>query len=354
MPAILFTGGGTAGHVTPNIALIASVQKLGWQVNYVGSRKGIEAEMIQPLGIAFHGIASGKLRRYFSWENFIDPFRVVWGVLQSLGLCLRLKPDIVFSKGGFVSVPVVVAAWLLRIPVISHESDVTPGLANRLTYPFCRKICVTFQETAGYLPRQKVLVTGTPVRESLLTGDAARGRAALGLDPDRPVLLVFGGSLGAGAINRQVRKVLDRLLQRFQVVHVTGAGHMDVSIEKSGYVQREFISDAFGDVLAAATVVVSRAGANSLYELLCLRKPHLLIPLTAAASRGDQIENARTFSERGYSRVIYEESMDDELFLAEVTRLLADAAVISDRLAQFEVHDSAALIVAELSSTIAA
>jgi UDP-N-acetylglucosamine--N-acetylmuramyl-(pentapeptide) pyrophosphoryl-undecaprenol N-acetylglucosamine transferase len=320
----------------------------GWRADYVGSDSGIESSMVAPLDVPFHGIASGKLRRYFSWENFIDPFRVVWGILQALVLCVRLKPDVVFSKGGFVSVPVVVAAWMLRIPVVSHESDVTPGLANRLAYPFCRRICVTFNETAMYLPAKKVLITGTPVRQSLLSGDRDRGLSFLGLDSTRPVLLVFGGSLGAEGINRQVRSVLPTLLAQFQVVHVAGQGNLDPSMDQAGYVQREFIGAEFGDVLAAADIVVSRAGANSLYELFCLRKPHLLIPLTAAQSRGDQIENARVFADKGYSRVIEEAALTDERFLAKVMQLLQERDAVSSRLKQFEVHDSVRQIVTEL------
>lgn len=352
MPRVLFTGGGTAGHVTPNIALIEAVTAAGWQAAYAGGRDGIEATMIAGLDVPFYPIASGKLRRYFSWENFIDPFKVAFGVLQSLVLCIRLRPDIVFSKGGFVSVPVVVAAWLLRIPVISHESDVTPGLANRLVYPMCRRICVTFEQTAGELPGRKVIVTGTPVRQSLLAGQAERGRQYLGIDDQKPVLLVFGGSLGAGAINRQVRRTLQQLLETFHVVHVTGEGHLDPAMTLAGYQQHEFIGAEFGDVLAAADLVVARAGANSLYELFCLRKPHLLIPLTRAASRGDQIENASTFAAAGLSRVIEEQALTDEAFLSAVDALFHDRQTIIEKLSGFEVKDSVQLIVSEMASCL--
>ncbi|MBT7369803.1 MAG: UDP-N-acetylglucosamine--N-acetylmuramyl-(pentapeptide) pyrophosphoryl-undecaprenol N-acetylglucosamine transferase, partial [Gammaproteobacteria bacterium] len=202
MTRVLFTGGGTAGHVTPNIALIEEAEKRGWQIDYAGSHEGIEREMIERLDIAYHSVASGKLRRYFSWENFVDPFRILLGIVQAFMLLGKLAPDVVFSKGGFVAVPVVVAAWLRRIPVISHESDVTPGLANRLTYPFCRRICVTFDASLPHLPAGKVLVTGTPVRASIACGNAERGRRFLGIGSDKPLLLVFGGSLGADKINR--------------------------------------------------------------------------------------------------------------------------------------------------------
>lgn len=357
MPRILFTGGGTAGHVTPNVALIEAVRQLGWQIDYAGSQSGIEHEMISALEVPFHPIASGKLRRYFSWENFIDPFKIIWGILQALALCISLRPDVVFSKGGYVSVPVVVAAWMLRIPVISHESDVTPGLANKITYPFCKKICVTFDATTSHLPAGRVVVTGTPVRSALLTGDARRGLQSLGLDragvdEEKPLLLVFGGSLGAQVINAQVRSVLQSLLARFNIVHVTGAGNMDLSVESQGYVQREFIGDEFGDVLAAASLVVSRAGANTLYELFLLRKPHLLIPLTKAASRGDQLVNAATFKAAGYSHVIQEEALNDDTFVDAIFSLHENRASVSAQMAQFPASDSVSRIIDEIKHSL--
>jgi UDP-N-acetylglucosamine--N-acetylmuramyl-(pentapeptide) pyrophosphoryl-undecaprenol N-acetylglucosamine transferase len=361
MLRVLFTGGGTAGHVTPNIALLEAAIGKNWDVAYVGSNAGIEREMIGGMGIPYHAVESGKLRRYFSWQNFIDPFFILWGMLQSVVLCLRLKPDAVFSKGGFVAVPLVVAAWLLRIPVISHESDVTPGLANRLTYPFCRKICVTFEATLRYLPGGKVNVTGTPVRQSLVAGDAAAGLKFLGFSGEKPVLLVFGGSLGAAKINNQVRRALPVLLQKFDVVHVVGNGNLDPSIEQPGsgkrYVQKEFIGEQFGHVLAAASVVVSRAGANSLYELLMARKPHLLIPLGKAASRGDQLDNARVFADLGYSRVLYEEALlgDGKLedaFVESVKEVFDHREEITARLQSFEIKDSVNLIIELIQESV--
>lgn len=344
---IIFTGGGTAGHVTPNIALMEALVEDNWVVNYVGSNKGIERQLIAPLGVPFHGIATGKLRRYFSWQNFIDPLFILWGFLQSLVLCLRLRPDVVFSKGGFVAVPLVVAAWVCRVPVISHESDITPGLANKLALPFSRWICVNFPQAAAHLPVGKVVVTGSPVRSSLLHGDAARGRAALRLDASKPLLLVFGGSLGASVINRVVRQALPALLQSFEVVHVAGAGNLQADLNGvPGYVQREYIHAEFGDVLAAADLVLSRAGANSIYELLITRTPHVLVPLTAAASRGDQLVNARVFQQAGMSEVIYEQDLTPEVLLAELSRVLAEIPAIQARLQTFAVLDSVAVITA--------
>jgi len=354
---VLFTGGGTAGHVTPNIALLEAASGKSWGVAYVGSADGIEREMIGAMGVPYYPVASGKLRRYFAWQNFIDPCLIFWGVLQSLVLCLRLRPDAVFSKGGFVSVPLVVAAWLLRVPVISHESDVTPGLANRLTYPFCRKICVTFEATVPYLPEGKVTVTGTPVRRSLVAGDAAAGLAFLGFSGEKPVLLVFGGSLGAATINNQARRVLPLLVQDFDVIHVVGNGNLDTSIGVQSYVQKEFIGEQFGHVLAAAAVVVSRAGANSLYELLVTRKPHLLIPLGKAASRGDQLDNARVFAELGFSKVLYEEALtgdekSDDVFVESVKDVLVHSEEITARLESFEIKDSVNLIIELIQESV--
>jgi UDP-N-acetylglucosamine--N-acetylmuramyl-(pentapeptide) pyrophosphoryl-undecaprenol N-acetylglucosamine transferase len=343
---ILFTGGGSAGHVTPNIALIERARSEGWECVYVGSRAGIEKEIVEPLEIPYYPIASGKLRRYFDWQNFIDPFYILVGIIQSLFICLRDRPDVVFSKGGFVAVPIVVAAWLCRVPVICHESDVTPGLANKICFPFARNICVNFEQTRQYLPAGKVIVTGTPVRKSLLNGDRLRGLKYLGITDEKPVLLVFGGSLGAKAINEQVRQVVDRVTGQFVLVHVTGAGNEDKSFrETPGYLQIEFLVDEFGDVLAAADIVIARAGANSIYELLITRKPHILIPLSAAASRGDQLVNARVFAEAGYSRVIDEDVLDNELFIKEVEDVFANRAIIAARLEEFDIQDSTTVIV---------
>ena len=348
MPTVLFTGGGTAGHVTPNIALIEAARQRGWQVDYAGSRKGIEKALIEPLAVPYHPISSGKLRRYFSWENLLDPFRIVAGIIQAFLLLGRLRPDAVFSKGGFVSVPVVVAAWLRRIPVISHESDVTPGLANRLTFPFCRRICLTFDASRGHLPEKKVLVTGTPVRQSIVAGDAGAGRRFLGLGDDRPLLLVFGGSLGAAKINEQVRRVLDQLLESFQVAHIVGRGNVEAGLNRPGYVQKEFVGDEFGDVLSAAEIVISRAGANSLYELFLTRKPHLLIPLGRGASRGDQLVNAETFEREGMSRVLPEDGLDNARFLQALADLQKDSDSLRQRLEQFQIRDSISLILGEI------
>lgn len=340
---IVLTGGGTAGHVTPNLALIERLRDEGWQVDYIGSSAGIERTLIEDTGVPFHAIATGKLRRYFSWQNFVDPVKITFGLVQAIALCWRLAPDVVFSKGGFVAVPVVIGAWICRIPVIAHESDTSPGLATRLCLPFVRRVCVNFEQTLAELPPGKGILTGSPVRRALLEGDAARGRAALGLS-DRPVLLVFGGSLGAATINAAVREVLDSLCQRFDVVHAAGAGNVDPALDRDGYFQFEYIGREFGDVLAAADLVISRAGANSIYELLVTRTPHVLVPLPRAASRGDQIENADAFAALGMSRVVYQEDLTGTRLLDAVDEAWRARDTLRAAMAAFEVRDTVALI----------
>lgn len=316
---MLLTGGGTAGHVTPNLALLPALRARGFAVEYVGSRAGIERRLAREAGLPYHGIQTGKLRRYASLENFIDPFRIVIGILQAIWLLARVRPRIVFSKGGFVGVPVVVGAWLNRVPVVVHESDLTPGLANRLSFPFARRICLSFRETAEQLPGRDVLYTGTPVRQSLREGDAARACERFGLEPGRRTVLVFGGSLGAQAINEQVRAALPELPNDLQVLHVCGAGNLDPALDgRAGYSQYEYLADDFADALACADVVVSRAGANSLAELIALRKPAVVIPLPTAASRGDQIDNARLFADKGYGIVLAQSDLSVSTLLARI------------------------------------
>ncbi len=310
MKKILLTGGGTAGHVTPNIALLPRLQKEGYEISYIGSYTGIEKELIEAQHIPYYGISSGKLRRYFDPKNFSDPFKVINGLRQAICLIHKLKPNVIFSKGGFVSVPVLLAARLCRVPAIIHESDITPGLANKIALPGATRICCNFPETMKYLPAEKAVLTGSPIRQELLTGDASAARALCGFDEGRPVLFVVGGSSGSVVINNAVREALPGLLKKFQVVHMCGKDHLDQSLMKTaGYQQFEYIGKELRDIFALSDVVVSRAGANSICELLALHKPNLLIPLSAGASRGDQILNAASFEKQGFSMVLKEEDM---------------------------------------------
>ena len=322
MKKIVLTGGGTAGHVTPNIALLPSLKEAGYEVFYIGSYTGIEKTLIEDLGIPYYGISSGKLRRYRSLKNLSDPFRVLHGLFQAKRLMKKIKPDIVFSKGGFVSVPVVLAAGSRHIPVIIHESDMTPGLANKIAMRKATKICCNFPETLKYLPEGKAVLTGSPIRQELLLGNKAAGLDLCNFTTDKPIILVVGGSTGAVHVNEAVRSILPELLKDFQVVHLCGKGKMDESLNGTpGYVQFEYISEQMRDLFAISSIVISRAGANAICELLALKKPNLLIPLSANASRGDQILNARSFEAQGFSMVIDEDYLSPGLLIEKVHAL---------------------------------
>ncbi|MDD5849814.1 MAG: undecaprenyldiphospho-muramoylpentapeptide beta-N-acetylglucosaminyltransferase [Firmicutes bacterium] len=307
---IVLTGGGTAGHVTPNLALIPYLKKEGYEIAYVGSISGIEKKLVSDAGIPYTGVETGKLRRYFDPKNFTDPFRVIRGFNEAHKFLKEFQPDIVFSKGGYVGVPVVQAAASLKIPVICHESDMTPGLANKLCMPFAKKICCNFPETMKDLPAQKAVLTGTPIREELFQGCRTTGLALCGFTPDKPVLMVIGGSLGASSVNKTVRDNLDKLLQEFQIVHLCGKDKLDnLLLTKPGYKQFEYVEKELKDLYAMADIVISRAGANAICELLALKKPNLLVPLPTG--RGDQKLNAASFESQGYSMVVQDDDLPD-------------------------------------------
>lgn len=322
MKRIVLTGGGTAGHVTPNLALLPLLKAHGYEVRYIGSKNGMEKQLVEDAGIPYDGISSGKLRRYFDWKNFTDPFRVLKGFGEAKKLLKTYKPDVVFSKGGFVSVPVIFAAKKCKIPAVIHESDMTPGLANKLSIPSAAKICCNFPETLKNLPEGKAIVTSCPIREELLSGSRLKGLEIAGFTPDKPVLLIIGGSLGSVAVNTAVRNILPELLKEFQVIHICGKKNVDESLKGTpGYVQYGYVSEELKDLFATADIVISRAGANAICELLALRKPALLIPLSAAASRGDQLLNAESFRKQGFSDVLQEEEITDEVLLARIHHL---------------------------------
>jgi UDP-N-acetylglucosamine--N-acetylmuramyl-(pentapeptide) pyrophosphoryl-undecaprenol N-acetylglucosamine transferase len=313
---ILLTGGGTAGHVTPNIALLPALQDAGYAISYIGSMTGIERELISREGIPFYAIPAGKFRRYFDLKNVTDIARIKLGFLKSLLLVNRIKPHLLFSKGGFISCPVVWACWILRVPVIIHESDISPGLANKLSLPFAKKICYSFPETANHLTKGKALHTGIPVRESLASGDAEKGRAFCGFADTKPIIVVIGGSLGSQAVNACVRQSLDDLLKEYNVCHICGRGNLVEN--RTGYVQFEYVRTELADLFILADVVISRAGATTLFELAALRKPSLLIPLPLQASRGDQILNAQSFEKQGFSRVLRQENMTPDTLVKNI------------------------------------
>ena len=314
---IILTGGGTGGHVIPALALVPELEHQGYDISYIGSYTGIERELVEnhKTKIPYHAISTGKLRRYLSKENIKDMGRVVKGVRDAGYHMKKIKPDVVFSKGGFVSVPVVMAAWLHRVPVVIHESDASFGLANKISAQFATAICTSFPE----IFHRKAVFTGTPIRADLLKGDKHKGKKLTGLG-HLPVMLVMGGSGGAVRLNQAIVDALPQLLRDFNVIHMTGRGNQ-TGIQKAGYKEFEFISDELKDVFALADLVVSRAGANAVFEFLALKKPNLLVPLPLSASRGDQIDNAKSFEKQGYSKVLLEENLTTEQLVSAVTEL---------------------------------
>ena len=333
MKKIVLTGGGTAGHVTPNIALIPRLRELGYDIDYIGSYEGIEKKLISDFGIPYYGISTGKFRRYFDPKNFSDPFRVMKGCAQAKKILKQLKPNIIFSKGGFVSVPVIWAAASLKIPCIIHESDLTPGLANKLCIPKATKICCNFPETLKYLPENKAVLTGSPIREELLKGDKEAAYKLCGFDGSKPVIMVMGGSQGASAINKVIREALPRLLYDFQIIHICGQEKMDnMLLTTPGYKQFDYVRGELKDLFAITDLVVSRAGANAICELLALRLPNLLIPLPLTASRGDQLLNAASFESQGYSLVMQEENLDEDSLVEALHELYQNRSSFTEKM----------------------
>lgn len=346
MKKIVLTGGGTAGHVTPNIALLPALQEAGYEVSYVGSYDGIEKKLIGDFDIPYQGISTGKFRRYLDLKNFTDPFRVIKGYREAKKYLKQVKPDVVFSKGGFVSVPVVRAAAALKIPCILHESDMTPGLANKLCIPVATKICCNFPETMEYLPKEKAVLTGSPIRKELAQGNKLAGLDMCGFTANKPVIMVIGGSLGAANVNKAVRSILPALLEKFQVVHICGKDKVDnLLLNTSGYKQFEYLKAELKDMFAMADLIISRAGANAICEILALQKPNILIPLPAASSRGDQLLNAKSFEEQGFSMVLQEDDITDRLFLAKIQELYDNRQTYIDAMNASGQLDSIATIV---------
>ncbi|MEG0132522.1 MAG: undecaprenyldiphospho-muramoylpentapeptide beta-N-acetylglucosaminyltransferase [Clostridium sp.] len=343
---IIMTGGGTAGHVTPNIALMPRLKELGYEIQYIGTENGIERKLIEEKKIKYHTISSGKLRRYFDVKNFTDPFKVIKGVFDAKAILKKERPNIVFSKGGFVSVPVVLGAYFNRIPIIIHESDITPGLANKIAMPYATKICVTFKEAMEHVNKKKAVLTGSPIREELFSGSKIKAREFCGFKDKKPVILVTGGSLGSRILNECVRESLKDLLEKFNVIHLCGKGNLNRNFNKTeGYVQYEYIKDELSDLMNLADIVISRAGSNTIFELLALKKPNILIPLSAKASRGDQILNAKAFEKSGYSVVIEEENLNALELLEKVEALNANKEIYISKMSNSTQRDSISNII---------
>ncbi|BDV05377.1 TPA: undecaprenyldiphospho-muramoylpentapeptide beta-N-acetylglucosaminyltransferase [Staphylococcus aureus] len=338
MTKIAFTGGGTVGHVSVNLSLIPTALSQGYEALYIGSKNGIEREMIESQlpEIKYYPISSGKLRRYISLENAKDVFKVLKGILDARKVLKKEKPDLLFSKGGFVSVPVVIAAKSLNIPTIIHESDLTPGLANKIALKFAKKIYTTFEETLNYLPKEKADFIGATIREDLKNGNAHNGYQLTGFNENKKVLLVMGGSLGSKKLNSIIRENLDALLQQYQVIHLTGKGLKDAQVKKSGYIQYEFVKEDLTDLLAITNTVISRAGSNAIYEFLTLRIPMLLVPLGLDQSRGDQIDNANHFADKGYAKAIDEERLTAQILLQELNEMEQERTRIINNMKSYE------------------
>lgn len=331
MKRIVLTGGGTAGHVTPNMALIPRLQQDGWDVHYIGAANSVEQSLIAKMpNVTYHTVSVGKLRRYFDVKNLSDPFRVIKGVFQAQALIHRLKPNVVFSKGGFVSVPVVYGAKMCGVPIVIHESDMTPGLANKLSAPFAKVECCTFPEAIQFT-HGKGVYTGTPIRPEILSGDRERGCERFGLTDCMPIVMVVGGSSGARAINQAVVAALPEITENFQVLHLCGKGNLKVELTgMSGYVQCEYLNEEMADAYACADVLLSRAGANALCEIQALKKPALLIPYPKEVSRGDQVLNAESFRERGFSRVLDQAELTPDRLVDEIIALYHDRGALFD------------------------
>ncbi len=323
MKTIVLTGGGTAGHVIPNIALLPLLKNARYTIHYIGSKDGIEKKLIsRQENITYHEISSGKLRRYFSLQNLTDPFKILAGFFKSLKLIKQIKPNVCFSKGGFVAVPVVLACAMRKIPIVLHESDMSPGLANKICRPFCKVMCTTFPE-ASKLAGEKGLVTGSPVRTEITSGDSLRGMIICGFERSRPTLLIMGGSSGATAINEAIDNILDKLIDNFQIIHIRGEKNLKDELEgRAGYRQFGYVNEELPHLLAAADIILARAGANAIFEFAALNKPMLLIPLPMSASRGDQIKNANYFKSRGWANVLYQEKMNDMLLFDTLIRTI--------------------------------
>lgn len=352
--SIVFTGGGTAGHVTPNLALMEVLGAQGWQMHYIGSHDGIERRMMDRANMPYSAISTGKLRRYVTWRHVLVPFQVLKGVWDAWRHLRRLKPDVVFSKGGFVAFPVVLSAWMQGIPVVAHESDLTPGLANRLSFPFLTNLCVTFDGSqAAFRHAKKVQVTGAPIRAALFQGDAKRAYRQCGFDGKKPVLLVMGGSLGATVINQMVRSLLPVLCQQYHVIHLCGPGKLEVTYsDHPDYFQCEYAHESMADFFAASALVVSRAGSNTVYEVLALGKPHVFIPLSKEASRGDQIDNAHYFEKRGVSTVLEERALTADALLQAIENVYEHRESIQTRIQELQLAVGTEKIISLLQSIV--
>ncbi|OPH58139.1 UDP-N-acetylglucosamine--N-acetylmuramyl-(pentapeptide) pyrophosphoryl-undecaprenol N-acetylglucosamine transferase [Paenibacillus ferrarius] len=345
---IVFTGGGSAGHVSGNLVLIPKCAEEKWDIHYIGSKQGIERMLVSDCQeVKYHAISTGKLRRYFSWKNGIDIFKVMRGICQSFRLIKKLKPNVIFSKGGFVAVPVVLGARLNKVPIIIYEPDLNLGLANKISLPFATHMCTAFHETAKKPHYQKAIYVGPIIKEAYKSGNTVRGLSACGFTSEKPVLLIMGGSQGAHSLNQMVKSVLYQLVEKFQVIHICGKGKVEDSLSIPGYKSYEFVRKELPDLLAAAAIIVSRAGSNSIMELLALQKPMLLIPHTKGGSRSGQRVNAQYFQQAGYADMLLEEQMTDQSFMKAIQQLYENRFAYIAKMKKHD-HGGGAAVVMDL------
>ncbi|MDR1655250.1 MAG: undecaprenyldiphospho-muramoylpentapeptide beta-N-acetylglucosaminyltransferase [Treponema sp.] len=313
MRSIVFSGGGSGGHIYPGLAVAARIKKLRvYRVFWIGQGTGMDRSIVENEGIEFYGIPAGRFRRYFSFKTIPDFFRVIAGFFAARRILKREKPALLFSKGGFVSVPPCVAAASLKIPVYTHESDISPGLATKINARCAAfsggRIFTAYKETSAFFPealRSRIIVSGQPVRNSFRKADSQRGKAFLGAAADERILLVLGGSQGAQELNELVKGNLDALTRYYTVIHQTGPKNQWDLKKGSRYRSYAFIGKEMPDVLAAAELVLGRSGAGTVWECAVTGKPMILIPLAGSGTRGDQVENARYFEKAGAALVLY-------------------------------------------------
>lgn len=319
---IIFTGGGSGGHVVPNIAIIERLRALDSRMNilYIGSRDGIERRITESIPVPYCAIATGKLRRYFSWQTPLDIGNVCIGIVQSIITLHRHRADVVFSKGGYVSLPVTLAAWILRIPVVIHESDIHPGFANRIAAHFAKIVCVASEKTQKYFPKAQTIVTGIPIRSDLDHGNPERARSMTSLHENIPTILFVGGGNGDPFINELASSMQSQLVKNFQIIHLLGSETLSSALSSHRYTASPF-ADAMNDLYALADVVITRAGATTLAELAHLGKHAILIPMPRGCSRGEQIENAKIFANSHQASTLQESECTPDALVAAIAMM---------------------------------
>lgn len=320
---IMFTGGGTVGHVTLNLILIPKFLKDGWEVHYIGHKKGIEHDQITKSGldVTFHAVSTGKLRRYFSWQNMLDIFKVVWGILQSLAIMIKVRPLALFSKGGFVSVPPVISGKLTGVPVFVHESDLSMGLANKIAYKFATKMYTTFEQSADLTKTQHVGAI-TKVGSTAIYNQADIDAIKAQFDETKTTILFIGGSSGAKVFNDFITDNLE-LLDIYNIINISGDASLNTLT--TNLYRVDYVTDLYRPLMDLADVVVTRGGSNTIFELLAMTKLHIIVPLGKEVSRGDQLENAAYFEKKGYGRQLLESELNLDSLKTEVTQLLENA-----------------------------